>query len=195
LTMKTGRLVAAMAAILAAICVDPTWSAPAKVKGLAAPFAEKPVLLTSAGQSADVHMLNVAAGRVGLVCDVEPLVTAADIAANKYKTIVFAIGGSGKGLGAAGIDQDQELARCMAIVNKVKDKVSIIVVHIGGKPRRGALSDVFIKEITPYADYVIVVAGGDDDGLFAGIASKNNIPMDVIGSIIDSGPKLAAAFK
>ena len=166
-----------------------------EVKGLEEAFAEKPILLTSAGQSADAQMLNVAAGKAGLTCELDALIKADEFDADAYKTIVFAVGGSSKALGAAGIDKEQELKRCQEILEKAEDSCSIIVVHIGGAARRGQLSDLFIEEITPHADYILMLEGADDDGLFSSIAAENDIPMDVITSIADSGPKLAAAFK
>jgi len=165
-----------------------------EVKKLEKAFAEKPILITSAGQSADVQLLSVAMGKVELECEISPLIDARDFDPVSFRTLIFAIGGSSKGLGAAGIDKEEELARCMALVEKAKDKCSIIVVHIGGSARRGTLSDTFINEITPYADYILVLKGADDDGLFTNIAAVNDIPMDTIDVITNCGPRLTEAF-
>ena len=64
-----------------------------------------------------------------------------------------------------------------AVVAKAEEAdMTIIVAHIGGSSRRGELSDGFISAVSPKADYLLVVAGGDDDGLFTQIASENGTP-------------------
>ena len=45
------------------------------------------------------------------------------------------------------------------------------------------------------ADYAIVVASGDEDGLMSGICANAGIPMDAIKSISDVTTALPAAFK
>ena len=106
------------------------------------------------------------------------------------------VGGSSKGLGAAGIDADGELARLDELMKAAKDAgITIIAMHTGGEARRGDLSDKFIAPVFDMADYAIVVSSGDTDGLMAGLCSKNGIPMDSIESISDAVSVLPAAFK
>ena len=106
------------------------------------------------------------------------------------------VGGSSKGLGAAGIDADGELARLEELMAGAKDAgLSIIAMHTGGEARRGDLSDKFITPVFEKADYAIVVSAGDEDGLMSGICAGAGIPMDVIGSISDVTTVLPAAFK
>ena len=152
----------------------------AAVEGLKEAFAESPILLTSGGQSADYQMINLA--------------TSADL--GDAKTLVVVAGGSSKGLGAAGIDADGELARLTELLDGAKEKgLSIIVMHTGGEARRGDLSDKFIAPCFEKADYAIVVAAGDSDGLMSGLCAENGIPMDSINSISDVTTVLPAAFK
>jgi len=109
--------------------------------------------------------------------------------------LIIAVGGSSKGLGAAGIDADEEKVRVQKIIDKFKDSTTIIVAHIGGEARRGELSDGFINAVLPYAQYILVVKGGDNDGLFTQAAQTNGIPMDVCESISEVGSTLLKAFK
>jgi hypothetical protein len=44
--------------------------------------------------------------------------------------------------------------------------MKILVMHVGGKSRRGKLSDSFIASAVPSADKVIVVKGSNHDGIF-----------------------------
>ena len=150
-----------------------------------------PILMTSAGQSADVQMFNAIASRSGVEATARELVEAEDIEVGEYNTLVIVVGGSSKGLGAAGIDAEQEQARVDAIIEKLKDSVTIVVAHIGGQARRGELSDGFINAVLPYAQYLIVVEEGDSDGLFSNYAAENNIPISICPDITSVGEVFA----
>ena len=133
-------------------------------------------------------------GKLGMDYTVNNLATSADL--GDAKTLIVVAGGSSKGLGAAGIDADGELARLTELLDGAKEKgLSIIVMHTGGEARRGDLSDKFIAPCFEKADYAIVVAAGDSDGLMSGLCAENGIPMDSINSISDVTTVLPAAFK
>ena len=161
-----------------------------EVTGLTEPIAETPALITSAGQSADASMLSAILEKAGFSCDIETSIGADSFDTSAYKTLIIGVGGSQKGLGAAGVDGVD------AVVAKAEEAdMTIIVAHIGGSARRGELSDGFISAVSPKADYLLVVAGGDDDGLFTQIASENGIPMDTVETLADVGTVLPKAFK
>ena len=165
-----------------------------EVKGLEGPIAESPILLTSVGQSADVEMVKVMMDKGGLSPETNSLATEADL--GDSKTLVLAIGGSSKGLGAAGIDANQELERVNMLIAAADEKgMTIIALHIGGEARRGDLSDKFVAPSFEKADYAIVVADGNKDGLMSDLASKAGIPMDEVTTMADVVEPLKAAFK
>ncbi len=162
--------------------------------GLTEAFAETPILVTSGGQSADYQMVGTLMGKVGMEYKISNLATSADL--GDAKTLIVVVGGSSKGLGAAGIDADGELARLEELIAGAKAAgLSIIAMHTGGEARRGELSDKFISPIFEKADYAIVVSSGDEDGLMSGICSGKGIPMDSIDSISKVATVLPAAFK
>ncbi|GAU76120.1 DUF6305 family protein [Fusibacter sp. 3D3] len=166
----------------------------ATIEGLKEPIAERPVLLTSVGQSADVEMVKTMLTKNEIEVTMKMTATEADL--TDIKTLILAVGGSSKGLGAAGIDADQEIERVSALVNAADEAgITIIAVHIGGEARRGELSDKFIAPSFAKADYAIVVMAGDKDGLMAGLASDAKIPMDVVNTMSDITATLKAAFK
>ena len=173
----------------------PEASAPAgEVAGLTAPIAEAPALVTSGGQSADYQMIATVMGKVGMDYTVANLCTSADL--GDAKTLIVVVGGSSKGLGAAGIDADGELARLTELLDGAKSAgLTVIAMHTGGEARRGELSDKFITPIFEKADYAIVVTSGDEDGLMSGICASKGIPMDGIKSISEVATVLPAAFK
>ncbi len=165
-----------------------------EVAGLTAPIAEGPALVTSGGQSADYQMIATVMGKVGMDYTVSNLCTSADL--GDAKTLIVVVGGSSKGLGAAGIDADGELARLTELLDGAKSAgLTVIAMHTGGEARRGELSDKFITPIFEKADYAIVVTSGDEDGLMSGICASKGIPMDGIASISEVATVLPAAFK
>ena len=166
----------------------------AAAEGLKEAIAEQPVLLTSVGQSADYEMVKTMLEKNNITYAKEGLATSENI--GDAKTLILAVGGSSKGLGAAGIDADGELARVKELVDAADAKgLTIIALHIGGEARRGDLSDKFIAPSFEKADYAIVVKAGDKDGMMAGLASGAGIPIDLVEGMADVVPKLGAAFK
>ena len=136
--------------------------------------AEFPALVTSGGQSADYQMVGTVMNKLGMEYTLNNLATSADIGENK--TLVVVVGGSSKGLGAAGIDADAELARLEELITASKEAgLSIVAMHTGGNTRRGDLSDKFIAPVFEKADYAVIVSGGDTDGLMSGICEANGI--------------------
>jgi hypothetical protein len=124
------------------------------------------IALTPIGQSPDAVMVNVILKRLKVAADYNAMMKEADFAAD-HKVLIAVVGGSSKGLGAAGIDRDQELRRGVALVNAAKAKgLKALVMHVGGEGRRGELSDMFVEGVFPLADALIVVKGANADGLF-----------------------------
>lgn len=165
-----------------------------EVTGLSEAFAEAPILLTSGGQSADYQMIGTVMGKLEMDYEMNNLATSADL--GDAKTLVVVVGGSSKGLGAAGIDADGEIARLDELISAAKEQgLAVIAMHTGGSARRGELSDKFIAPVFDYADYAIVVAAGDEDGKLSGICADKGIPMDSIDSISAVTTVLPAAFK
>lgn len=165
----------------------------ASAAGLTGAQFEQPLLITSVGQSADGQMVRVLAQRAGLNFTYDSL-AGAD-AVTSYKTVVLVVGGSSKGLGAAGIDLDQEEQRAQALIGAAKSGgIGVVVMHVGGEARRGDLTDRFVRATAPTADYLIVVADGNMDNIFGQIAGET-IPVDYPGTIGETGGYLKAAFK
>jgi hypothetical protein len=151
------------------------------------------IALTSIGQSSDAVMVNVILKKMKVAADYSATMQEADFAGQKV--LIAVVGGSSKGLGAAGIDKNQELDRGAALVNAAKAKgMKALVMHVGGEGRRGDLSDVFIEKIFPLADALIVVKGANADGLFDRVkpASVTMVEADGIQPV---GSDLATVLK
>ncbi len=172
------------------------------------PKSQLPVLTTSAGQSADVETLNVICEEADVnydYCDVPTvdLIKAGVGLADKesgpgfhvevhtdlaeypkgtpYKTIIFAIGASLKGMGASGLTVDAEVKRLEEIIDYCKqEKIFIVAMHAAGTSGRGAPgsdNEKMIDAVAPFADYIIVTADSNKDGRFDSIAKDKGIPL------------------
>jgi dihydropteroate synthase len=132
------------------------------------------IALTSIGQSPDSMMVKVVLKKMKVSPDTDNLLKAEDL--EGYKILIAVVGGSSKGLGAAGIDKDQENERTLELLQAARDKgIKILVMHVGGEGRRGKLSDAFISTAVPFADELIMVEGANKDGLFDSLIEGKNI--------------------
>ncbi|MCR4629315.1 MAG: DUF6305 family protein [Clostridium sp.] len=155
---------------------------------------ETPAVLTSIGQSADVDIVKTLCTKAGLTIETNGTLKADDLPAD-CKTLILAVGGSSKGLGAAGIDADGELARTKALLEKAKSQgTKVLAMHTGGSARRGTLSDSFIKPAFEAADVAIVVSEGDSDGLMKGIIDGNGAQGVYVDKITDVLTTLQGLF-
>lgn len=156
--------------------------------------AKEPFLITSAGQSADILMVKVLAERAELQFTMDNLAQAESL--KDQATLILVSGGSTKGLGAAKIDLDNELARIQTLIDSArKAEIKIITMHMGGKARRGKLSDPFNRLAAENADCLIVVASGDEDQFFSMIAAEKKIPIFIVAKIIGTREVLEGIFK
>ena len=162
---------------------------------LKGPIAAKPAFLTSIGQSADIEMVKVILERAAVPYKAGAQAKAAELSGSGAKTLIVVLGGSTKGLGAAGISADAELERTKAILAEAKKLgMKIIGLHVGGEARRGELSDKFIQAAVPSCDYVVVVAEGDKDGFFGRLCG-GRIPLDKVERISKAIEPLQKAFR
>lgn len=153
-----------------------------------------PAILTSVGQSADVEIVGTLCNKAGIEVTINNTISADELTAD-CKTLLLAVGGSSKGLGAAGIDADQELARTDELLSKAKELgITIVAMHTGGSARRGTLSDSFITPAFQGADMAIVVSEGDSDGLMSGILSGNSTPSAYVEQVVDCIASLQTLF-
>jgi hypothetical protein len=124
-----------------------------------------PTLLTNAGQSPDTAMARVLLNQTAANAELNDLATTANL--NGKKSLVIVIGASSKGLGAAGINLNDEVARVTSLATAARQAgIKIIAMHLGGSQRRGQSSDKLIETVVPLADAVIVVESGNADGIF-----------------------------
>lgn len=139
-----------------------------------------PVVITSAGQSPDGLVVKVLLTdkQRGPLADYKALAKPEDIA--NARTLIVAVGVSSKGLGSAGVNIDQEIARVKSLLETAKKNGTyVILVHMGGTARRGAKSDEMAQLVAGYAHKIIVLATGNQDGFYTKLGQQHNIPVFV----------------
>lgn len=180
------------------------------------PKAQYPILTTSAGQSPDVTTINIVLDEAGIkydYCDVptvELIAAGVGLAGKEsgpgfhvevytdlekfstgtpYKTVIFAIGASLKGMGASGLTVESEVNRLKKIIDHCKEKgIFIIAVHVGGTSKRGAPgsdNERMIDAVAPYADCLIITKDSNQDGRFTTIAENKGIPLTEVEYALD----------
>jgi hypothetical protein len=200
-------------------------SAP-ELGGAEVPKAKLPVLTTSAGQSPDVTTVNIVLDEAEIkydycdVPDVELLKAGVGLAdkesgpgfhvevhtdldkfpkGTSYKTVIFAIGASLKGMGASGLTVDAEANRLKKLIDHCKKEgIFVIGVHVGGQSKRGAPgsdNERMIDAVAPLADYLIVTADSNKDGRFNSIAEENEIPLTQVEYALDLVDLLKQVFQ
>ncbi|MDD4337828.1 MAG: DUF6305 family protein [Firmicutes bacterium] len=145
---------------------------------MAAPKSGKPALITSAGQSTDGLILRtiLTNKKTGETVPFEKLAKPEDL--EGIRTLIVSVGLSTKGLGAAGVNVDQEKARVRSLLDVAKkDGIFVMMVHVGGTSRRGKGSDEFATLVADYAHHILVVKTGNDDGFFTRLAQAKKIPL------------------
>jgi len=167
------------------------------------PKVDLPVLITSCGQSPGATMIKVIFMRMKLELEPKPyeineMATAEDLRAKKeaespYKSMIIVMGASLKGMGAAGISIDDELARNSKLIEEARRQgITIIGAHIEGMKRRAqgaAVGDntdeLSIDCVAPNSDLLVIIKEGNADNRFTIIAKAKNIPLIEVEKLLD----------
>ena len=179
-------------AILIAFLAFPA-TAPAQ-KLPAGVSAELPVVVTCPGQAPEGQMVKLILGRMKTPVKYDPFLDPKDLSGNK--TLILILGGSGKGLGSAGVDLRDEMKRAEALIAEAtKQKIKLVGIHSGGEDRRGDVSTKLIDMVAPKMQYLIVREDGNKDGHFTKLAGQHKIPLTLIQKTQDLSDVFKALFK
>ncbi len=144
-----------------------------------------PVLITSGGQGPDGLIVKVLLEKEVQDKGIEiPYVQSAlpeDI--KGVNTLLVAVGVSSKGLGAAGINLSDEMSRVESLLQAANEQGSyVVLIHSGGSGRRGASTDGMMTSIISYADEVVVLQAGNEDGFFTKLGTTAGKPVTVVNT-------------
>ncbi len=173
-----------LALVVAVAIASPLFAQAAKPVA-PSPKAQPPILITSCGQSPGATSVKVFLQRLQIDYDLRETATVKDLAAKPYKTLIVVTGSSLKGMGAAGVSIDEEIARVTALIVEAKKKgLTVIGAHVEGMERRaksaapGDNSDeMSIDAVCPKAQFLIVRRDGDEDGRFTTLGRKFALPV------------------
>lgn len=195
------------AAALAAVALVLALTPPPAAAQAAEAKAELPVLVTSCGQSNGPTTVKIVLQRLKMAFDIEPLATPETLrakaqAGTPYKTLIITMGASLKGMGAAGIEIEDELARASALIAEArKTGVKVISAHVEGLKRRaqGAAAgdttdEQTIDTVAPASDILLVWQEGNSDGRFTTISQAKGIPLIEYEKTLDLIPTLEKLF-
>ena len=182
--MKKGIIAALLLTLLAA----------GAAVGIAAelPAFEGPYIVTTCGQSPGAVMVSMAAMQAGLVSSYNNELTPEDLHPEVNKTLVITTGTSMKGMGAAGTEVDQEIERCLKVVEAAKAAGMVVIgAHVEGMERRvDSTDEASIEAIMAVADIILVVEKSDSDGFFTNYASQHQKPLIKVADALAVGAAL-----
>ena len=148
---------------------------------------DAPASVTCIGQNVEGEALQQAIIRAGVEPHYEQALDAKDLGDTKSLFLTISA--------APGIDAAAELARANRLIDQcAKDNILIIIVQIGGKPPRDAISEQLIKAIVPKSNVIIVIPETDSDGLFNDLAQASGIPIRSARSKVFLPELIKAAF-
>lgn len=152
------------------------------------PTLKEPVLLTSCGQSPGPLKFQVFLKKLGIVFTYSLQAKAEDLvkakqAGKPFGSVIIVTGSSLKGMGAAGVSIDDEIARTKKIMEETrKQKIALVGAHVEGMERRaqGAAAgdnsdELSIDVVCPASDILVVRSDGDQDKRFTAIATSKKI--------------------
>lgn len=143
------------------------------------PKFDLPIVMTPTGQTPCSITMTALFARLQIPVTHEPLLVPRDMTG--FNTLIVAMGASLKGLGAAGIEQDEEMQRDHMVIDAARNAgMKVIAAHIGGTARRNAIADRFITPFVPKADLLLVLAEGNQDGLFTTLSEEHGIPLIIV---------------
>jgi hypothetical protein len=167
------------------------------------PKAQPPILVTSCGQTIGPNTLGVILRKVGVEYEVNALATVADLKAKPYKSLIVTMGASLKGMGAAGIDIEDEIRRAESLIAEARKlKITVFGAHVEGIKRRAqgaeagdTTDEQTIDAVAPRSDILLVWKDGNPDGRFTTIAAQKKIPMVEVEKQLDLVKELEKIFK
>lgn len=158
------------------------------------PIANEYVLITSAGQSTDAYIINDIANKLMIHNYFMPQAKETDL--EGVNTLVFVVGYSSLGGKLHNISYEDEKKRIKELLKKAeKENLVVITVYIGGKQRRGKMTDELLMLISPETDYLIGTKEANSDSFLSELAKSSRIPLTLIKGVNDISEPFASAFR
>ena len=161
------------------------------------PVLAAPVFVTTCGQSPGALMVGLLLDQSGIYFEQVDLLTADELRAecpidsisDTAGVLIVTTGTSLKGMGAAGVDVDSEVTRCIALIEAAREfGMVIIVAQVEGAGRRvDEYDEQTITSMSPLADMLITRTDANEDGYFTTLAEELELPQIFITDTLDLG--------
>jgi len=172
----------------------PSYRAADSYPNLPFPIAREPIVVTTAGMGAEGLIVARMCDQLDL--DYAYLFQATGEDLPPKGSLIVVVGVSPAGMASIGTTAAAEEQRVLELADTaVAHDIPLIVVHLGGRDRRGGLNDRFIRDLVPKASYVLVAGGGNYDGLFSRLTLAGHIPLTEVADINDIEVPLNSAFR
>lgn len=161
---------------------------------LPSPIGKELVLITSAGQAVEGHILDKMTKQLHIDGDYRPRALATDI--YDYKTVILVTGFSAYGLKETGRTIIEEKERIGEMLREIKKQnIPLIVIHLGGHGRVGSITLSFIKMALTETDYIIAQRNSDYHGELRLLAREKGIPITLVKDLDDIKTPLNSIFR
>jgi len=114
-----------------------------------------PVLITSLGQNLDGLIVRTMLADLDIEAEFQPLARGSEL--NGFKQLIVSPGVSFKGLAAAGLTFEEEVARGEALIAAAEEcRCELILVYLGGFMQGDARSQQLVELLAPHAQAMII---------------------------------------
>jgi hypothetical protein len=128
------------------------------------------ILITDVGQGNTAKIIRMLMKKNG-ISDFKLVEIAAPEDLEGVEMMIVGVGASTKGLGAAGLNLEQEKQRAARLLATARERsVKVVGAHLGGKARRGEISDTLNELVMMESDTFVVWQEGNEDGFFTRLA-------------------------
>ncbi len=160
------------------------------------PVFNQPVVVTTCGQSPGALMVKMICQQSNIDCTQNDLLTVQDLKAGNFKTLIITMGTSGKGMGAAGTNMNEEEKRISSLIKTAKElNIKLIGAHVEGMSRRVDENDArSIEIVLPDSEALLVKNASNEDGYFAEKSEELEIPAVFFEKNMDMGAAINKFF-
>lgn len=188
-------VVMVLVAGMAAGCTPVQQADTLTVPNLPRPIARERALVTTAGQSTDGLITAKMLERLSISYEFRSRVTA-DNLTDRFRSLIVTVGAASSGLRVAGLTEEEERERVVALLRQARSRgMAVVVVYLGGANRRGRFTDELLSLVVPFADYLVAVREGDRDHVISSLAETYNVPLTLARDIEGVRMPLGSAFR
>ncbi|MBU7006949.1 DUF6305 family protein [Phosphitispora fastidiosa] len=161
---------------------------------LPAPIAAEKALVTPAGQGPEGLIVSEICDALNINNSFMYWAEPEDL--RGFNSLIIVLGFSKQGLHSLHKEEEEEIERVSRLIQAAeRQNIPVVLIHLGGPDRRGAVNDALAEVLAVAADYIIVTQDGERDGFFTALADKNNIPVTIVSGVTAVKVPLNSVFR